>query len=117
MNPLVQQRRLRQQSSGISDCNLQMSDFFTAICHIIFDRRRQAHSVDVSCPALSSAKVDRSENNASTLYTIQPCYLRLSKFAFSLNISLKIRSSNESRLFSGSRHSGVKLKIKQSVVK
>ena len=32
-------------------------------------------------------------------------------------VPLKIRSTNKSRLFSGSRHSGVKRKIKQSIVK
>ena len=32
-------------------------------------------------------------------------------------VPLKIRSTNKSRLFSGSRHSGIKRKIKQSIVK
>ena len=73
-----------------------MSDSLTAVCHIIFDRRRQEPYVDVIVPyTSSSAKTGRSENNAFTLYTIQSSYLRLSKVAVSLNISLKSRSTNE----------------------
>ena len=67
-------------------------------------------------PTSSSAKRGRSENNAFTLKTIQPCYLRFS-LCFSKYIPLKIRSTNESRLFPGNRHFGVKGKIKQSFVK
>ena len=55
-----------------------MSDSLTAICHIIFDRRRQEPYFDVIVPyTSSSAKAGRSENNAFTLYTIQSSYLRL----------------------------------------
>ena len=65
-----------------------------------------------SCPTSPSAKRDRSENNAFTLYPSWKL-LRFSRL-FSKYIPLKIRSTNESRLFSGSLHSGAKLKINRS---
>ena len=51
-------------------------------------------------------------------FLFKPSSLAVCTFpAVCLNIQLKIRSTSESRLFPGSRRSGVKRKIKQSVVK
>ena len=50
----------------------------------------------------------------TTRLRFKPSSLAVCAFKY---IPLKIRSINESRLFPGSRHSGVKRKIKQSVVK
>ena len=55
----------------------------------------------------------------TTRLRFKPSSLAVCTFSRCLSkyIQLKIRSTNESRLFPGSRHSGVKRKIKQSVVK
>ena len=66
--------RLREQASGISEFYLQKSDSFTAICHISFDRRRQAPYVDDSCPTSPSPKTRRSENNVFIHALYHPAY-------------------------------------------
>ena len=55
----------------------------------------------------------------TTRLRFKPSSLAVCTFSRYLSkyIQLKIRSTSESRLFPGSRHSGVKRKIKQSVVK
>ena len=94
-----------------------MCDCFSFICDITFNRlstllwrwcnrallrlvRREAE-VKATCLCFKS---------------VQPCYSRFAR-RFPKYIPLKILSTNESRLFPGSRHSGDKKKIKQSVVK
>ena len=101
-------QHLSQQSSGISDFYLKMGDSFTAIFHITFDRR----STICWCNHSLLRRVRRQAEVKTTR-----CYSRFSS-SFSLYISqVKIWSTNESRIFSGSRHSSIKGKIKQSVLK
>ena len=89
-----------------------MCESFTVICHITFNQRNTLSLCNRVLLRRSSAKTGRSENNAFTLQTIQSsCYLRFSR-CFSKYIPLKFRlvSTNELRLFSKTRHTGVKKK-------
>ena len=96
-----------------------MCDSFTFICHITFNRRSTLRWRWCNRALL---RLVRREAKVKTMRlrfkSIQPCHLRFSR-RFPKYILLKIRSTGESRLFPGSRHSGVKKKkkIKQSVVK
>ena len=96
-------------------------DSFTFICHITFNRRSTLRWRWCNRAVL---RLVRRETKVKTtrlrFKSIQPCYLRFSR-RFPKYILLKIPSTDESRFFPGSRHSGVKKKkekkIKQSVVK
>ena len=74
-------------------------------------------NVDVILPYFRLVR--REAEVKTTRLRFKPSSLAVCTFPRCLSkyIQLKIRSTNESRLFPGSRHSGVKRKIKQSVVK
>ena len=94
-----------------------MCDCFTFIFHITFNQRS---TLRLRWWNRTLLRLVRREAELKTtllrFQSIQPCYLRFSH-RFSKYILLKIPSTNESRLFPGSRHSDVKKKNQQSVVK
>ena len=95
-----------------------MCDSFTFICHITFNRRSTLLWRWWNRGLLRLVRREAELKTTRLRFqSIEPCYLGFSS-RFPKYIVLKIPSTNESRLFPGSRHSDVKKKkIKQSVVK
>ena len=96
-----------------------MCDYFSFICDITFNRLSTLRWRWCNRALLRLVRREAEVKTTCLCFkSIQPCYSRFSR-RFPKYIPLKILSTNESRLYPGSRHSGdkKKRKIKQSVVK
>ena len=96
-----------------------MCDYFSFICDITFNRLSTLRWRWCNRALLRLVQREAEVKTTCLCFkSIQPCYSRFSR-RFPKYIPLKILSTNESRLYPGSRHSGdkKKRKIKQSVVK
>lgn len=94
---------------------LQMCDYFSFICDITFNRLSTLRWRWCNRALLRLVQREAEVKTTCLCFkSIQPCYSRFSR-RFPKYIPLKILSTNESRLYPGSRHSGDKEKKNQTV--